>query len=71
MMTGLQPEIILATVIYALLGVLLMIISIIIVEKVFSLNLKKELMEDHNVASGIVLGSAIIAIAIIVASAIH
>lgn len=69
-MSVLAPEV-LSSITYSFLGVALMIISVIIVEKVFSLNLKKELLEDHNIASGIVIGSMILAIAVIIASAIH
>lgn len=48
-----------------------MVIFIVIIDQIFKLNLKKELFEDQNTAFGIVLAGIAIAVAIIIASAIH
>ncbi len=70
METGLQWVVILSSVVYTFLGIVLMIVSLFIFDKVFRLNTHKELFTDHNTAFGIVLAGAAIAIAIIVAAAI-
>ncbi len=70
MNTGLHPAFIFSSIVYTIIGLSLMILAVLAVNSVFSLNLKKELMEEHNVASGIVLAGIFIAIAIIVAAAI-
>ena len=70
MYSGFQPIIILATVLYSLFGVLLMIASIMFFDRVFKLNLHKELVEDQNVAFGVLLAGVAIAISIIIAAAI-
>ena len=69
--TGLEPIVILATIFYALLGVLLMFVSVVLFHKVFHLSIKKELIEDENQSVGILIAGMAIAIAIIIASAIH
>ena len=60
-----------SSVVYTVLGLLLMVIAVSVINRFFGLNLKKELVEDHNVASGVLLAGLFIAIAIIIASAIH
>lgn len=70
MNSGLQIELILGSVVYTLLGLLLMVVSVMMVNSVFKLDLKKEILVEHNVASGIVLAGIFISIALIVASAI-
>ncbi len=70
MNTGLHPAYILSSIVYTLIGLSLMIVSVVLVNSAFSLNLKKELLEEHNVATGIVIAGIFIAISIIIASAI-
>ncbi len=60
----------LATVVYALLGVAIFAFAFLIMEKIAPFSLKKELAEDDNVAVGILLGSVVIGLSIIIASAI-
>jgi uncharacterized membrane protein YjfL (UPF0719 family) len=67
----LAPKIILSSVVYASIGMLLMIAFIAIFDKVFKLQIQKELFKDQNVAFGIVLAGVAIAIAIIIAAAIN
>lgn len=59
-----------STILYAALGIIILMLSVILFDKVFKLNLHKELVEDQNIAFGILLGGVSIAIAIIIASAI-
>ncbi|MBO9563033.1 MAG: DUF350 domain-containing protein [Niastella sp.] len=58
--------------IYSFLGIAVLVISFVIVEKLTPKhNLWKEIVEKHNIALAIVAGFFMLAIAIIVASAIH
>ena len=60
----------LASVIYALLGVGIFAVAFLIMEKIAPFSLKKELAEDDNVAVGVLLGSVVIGLSIIIAAAI-
>lgn len=55
---------------YSTLWILLMVISFIIIEKTTKFSLKKELVEDENVAIWIMFAGFFIAVAIIIAAAI-
>jgi putative membrane protein len=59
-----------ASIVYALIGVGIFAFAYIVMEKVLPFSLKKELAEDDNVAVGVVVGSIFIGISIIIASAI-
>lgn len=62
---------IIASVVYSLLGVIILLICFYIIEKITPENLWKEILEKHNIALAIVAGAFIIAVAIIISSAIH
>lgn len=55
---------------YTVIGVIIMLACVFLSNYVFKLDLRKELLEDHNVAFGVMLGGLFIAIAIIVAASI-
>lgn len=57
--------------IYALLGVVIFIVSFIIVDKLTPYDLWKQLVEEKNTALAIVVGAAALGICLIIASAIH
>ena len=59
-----------ASVVYSLIGVVVFAIAFVVMEKLAPFSLRKELEEDDNVAVGIVLGSVVIGLAMIIASAI-
>jgi uncharacterized membrane protein YjfL (UPF0719 family) len=59
-----------ASVVYSLIGVAIFAVAFLVMEKVAPFSLKKELAEDDNVAVGILLGSIVIGLSIIIASAI-
>ena len=59
-----------ASVVYALIGVAIFMVAFILMVKVAPFSLRKELAEDDNVAVGVVLGSIVIGLSIIIASAI-
>lgn len=62
---------IIASVVYSFIGILVLIISFWIIEKITPENLWKEILEKQNKALAIVFAAFIIAIAIIISSAIH
>ncbi|HSH18343.1 MAG TPA: DUF350 domain-containing protein [Candidatus Saccharimonadales bacterium] len=55
---------------YSVVGVLIMIGCALLSNYVFKLDMKKELLDDHNMAFGVMLAGLFIAIAIIVAASI-
>jgi putative membrane protein len=67
---GVSPEAILATILYAGIGIGIMLLGILLVNKAFNLNIHRELVKEHNVAFGILFGCMSIAVAIIIAGTI-
>lgn len=59
------------TIIYFVVGVALFGISVWIMERVSPFSIRKEIEQDHNVALGIIMGSGIIALAIVLAAVIR
>ncbi|MGE0799267.1 MAG: DUF350 domain-containing protein [Lautropia sp.] len=70
-MEWLKPGVIIATLLYSIIGVVLFWISFIIVDKLTPYDLWAELVEKRNTALAIVVASTCLGIAIIVAAAIH
>lgn len=62
---------ILASIVYSLIGIAILGISFWIFEKITPENVWKEIIEKQNIAIAIVSAAFMIAIAIIIASAIH
>ena len=58
------------TVIYFVVGFILFASAIAIAEKLTPFSIRKEIEEDQNTSLGIILGSGLIALAIILAAAI-
>jgi uncharacterized membrane protein YjfL (UPF0719 family) len=65
-----QLDVIAATIFYAVVGIVLMVVSIIVFDKMFKLDLRKELVEEHNTAFGILFAGVAVAMSIIVAASI-
>jgi uncharacterized membrane protein YjfL (UPF0719 family) len=61
----------LAALIFALLGIVLFVVGFWIFDKMTPGSFWKELLEDQNTALGVLMGGVAIAIAIIIAAAIH
>ena len=59
------------TIVYSILGFIVFFISFIIFEKLTPFSIRKEIEDDQNVALGVIIGSGMIAIAIIIAAAIR
>ncbi|MNI63599.1 hypothetical protein D3C87_994230 [compost metagenome] len=62
---------IIASLVYSILGIVVLFIAFWIIEKITPENLWKEILEKQNLALAIVFAAFIIAIAIIISSAIH
>jgi uncharacterized membrane protein YjfL (UPF0719 family) len=58
------------TIVYSLLGILMFAACFITIKLVTPFSLRKEIEEDQNTALAIVIGSVIIGISIVIASAI-
>ncbi|MEO8079334.1 MAG: DUF350 domain-containing protein [Caldimonas sp.] len=73
-MTGLEwlkPAIIFGSILYALIGVLILWLSFLIFDKITPYRLWEEIVDRKNTALAIVVGSMCIAIGLIVAAAVH
>jgi putative membrane protein len=70
-MMNFHVEQLVASLLYAAVGLVVFAIAWKIAEKLLPFNLIKELTEDDNVAVGIVMAAVILGLALIVASAIH
>ena len=57
--------------IFSLLGIFMLIIGFVIIDKLTPYSLWKEIVEHKNMALAVLIGSAILGISNIIASAIH
>ena len=64
-------DLIVETLAFTLVGLILFAVAFWIIVKVSPFSIRKELEDDQNTALGIVIGSVIIGIALIVAAAVH
>jgi uncharacterized membrane protein YjfL (UPF0719 family) len=60
-----------ASIIYAVLGMGIFFVSYWVLDRVTPFSLHKELADEHNTAIGIVVGSMMIGLGIIIGAAIH
>ena len=60
-----------AAVVFALIGIVLFIVAFMVFDKLTPGSLWKELLDDQNTALGVLMGCVAIALAIILAAAIH
>jgi len=70
-MSYLNVQSILGSVIYSAIGVVIFAVAYKLMALVLPFNVGKELSEDHNTAVGVLLGSVMLGLAIIIAAAIH
>ena len=61
---------ILDSLLYSIVGSLILLGSFLAIEKLLPFSMKKEIEEDQNVSLGIILGAFILGLAIIISSAI-
>ncbi|HTO46667.1 MAG TPA: DUF350 domain-containing protein [Burkholderiales bacterium] len=67
----LKPEALIGSFIYSLLGVVFVVVAFVVIDKLTPYDLWKELIEERNQSLATVVAAMCIAIAIIVASAMH
>ena len=60
----------LSTIVYAVLGVVLLMVFALLVNRIFRLDLRRELIEDQNIGLGLAFAGTAVAIAIIIAATI-
>ncbi len=66
----LRLQALVSTVVYSVLGIIMLVLTIVVVNKLFNLNMREELVEDNNVAFGVMIAGIAVAIAIIIAGTI-
>lgn len=67
-----MPQPILNSIIYSLLGVVILVVVFVLVEILTPKhNLRKEILENKNIALALLAGFFMVSVAIIIASAIH
>lgn len=71
MVEYLKPAALIGTLLYSVIGVAIMFVTFVIIDKLTPYDLWKELCENRNQAIATVAAALFIAIAIIVAAAIH
>jgi len=62
---------ILGALIYSLIGIVLFAIAFLVITKISPFSIRKEIEEDQNTSLGIIIGSVIIGIAMIISAAVH
>lgn len=62
---------VISTIVFVTLGLIFFGIAFMIITKVTPFSVRKEIEEDQNTALGIVIGSIIIGISLIVSAALH
>jgi len=67
----LHPGVVLGTVLYAVIGVLVLWLAFLIIDRITPYDLWKEICENRNVALAIVVAGMFVALGLIVAAAIH
>jgi putative membrane protein len=67
----LKPAALIGSLIYSVLGVVFVVLAFIVIDKLTPYDLWKELIEERNQSLATVVAAMCIAIAIIVASAMH
>ena len=68
--SGLDAASLASTVAYVVLGVLLLMVFAWVINTIFKLDLRRELIEDQNIGLGLAFAGTAIAIAIIIAATI-
>ena len=66
--SDLSLMVVLSTLLYGTIGILMCVLGYVAFDKVAGLNLRHELVEDQNVAVGVMLAGAFIGIGIVIAS---
>lgn len=67
----LSAQVILATILYATIGILVFVVSFVLVDKLTPGELWKEIIERQNIAVAVLAGAVAIGISSIIAAAVH
>ena len=67
----LKPAAFFGSLLYAFIGVVVLLLSFIIIDKITPYNLWEEIVEKQNVALSIVVGAMAIGVSVIIAAAVH
>ena len=70
-MEYLKPAALIGSILYSLIGIVIMYVAFIVIDKITPYDLWKELCENRNQPIATVAAAFLIAIAIIIAAAIH
>ena len=70
-MEVLQTKYIIASLVYSFIGIIVLVVCFVIIEKLTPQNLWLEIIEKRNMALALIAAALIIAVAIIISSAIH
>jgi putative membrane protein len=70
-MEALQFKYILASIVYSLLGVVILVVTFWLIDRLTPENTWKEIVQNKNMALAIVVAGFIIAMGLIISSAIH
>ena len=62
---------VISTIVFVVIGLVFFAVTFWIITKVSPFSVRKEIEEDQNTALGIVIGSVIIGVALIVSAALH
>lgn len=60
-----------SSLVYSVIGIIIFVLALVIIDKVTPYSIHKEIEEEKNVALGLVIGSVLIGLAIIISSAIQ
>jgi uncharacterized membrane protein YjfL (UPF0719 family) len=60
-----------AATVFALLGIVVLIVAFVVIDRLTPYALWKEILDEHNTALAVLLGALSIGISIIIAAAIH
>ncbi|MBF0408135.1 MAG: DUF350 domain-containing protein [Candidatus Riflebacteria bacterium] len=60
-----------STITYSIIGLLMYGLAFYVITKISPFSVKKEIEEDQNISLGIIIGSVMIGLSIIIAAAIH
>jgi uncharacterized membrane protein YjfL (UPF0719 family) len=67
----LKPDVVLGSILYAVIGVIVLWLSFVVIDRITPYKLWEEICEKKNLALAVVVGAMFIAIGQIVAAAIH
>jgi putative membrane protein len=71
LLKDLKPALMLSTVIYAVIGMVIFGVAFAVFNKLMPFSVRKEIEEDQNTSLGIIIGSFLIGLALIISSAMH